>query len=59
MMPGSLIPLPHPLIAMPSRPDPATPFSVVGRYLPGIMLATGIAVGPPGGDPHKGGPTVL
>ena len=29
---------------MPFRPDPATPFSVVGRYLPGVMLATVIAV---------------
>ena len=59
MMPGSLIPLPHPLIAMPSRPDPATPFSVVGRYLPGVMLATVIAVAASFVSEHYGGPKFL
>ena len=58
-MPGSLIPLPHPLIAMPSRPDPATPFSVVGRYLPGVMLATVIAVAASFVSEHYGGPKFL
>ena len=58
-MPGSLIPLLHPLIAMPSRPDPATPFTVVGRYLPGIMLATVIAVAASFVSEHYGGPKFL
>ena len=44
---------------MPSRPDPATPFSVVGRYLPGIMLATVIAVAASFVSEHYGGPKFL
>ena len=44
---------------MPSRPDPATSFSVVGRYLPGIMLATVIAVAASFVSEHYGGPKFL
>ena len=44
---------------MPSRPDPATPFTVVGRYLPGIMLATVIAVAASFVSEHYGGPKFL
>lgn len=44
---------------MPSRPDPATLFTVVGRYLPGVMLATVIAVAASFVSEHYGGPKFL